>query len=150
MVEMGERDSYTPPPSKTGVGESDAPGVAARLSSERRRRVYEPAPDRIFPAEAAALARRAPVRFVGYVAPPEGREPAETGFDRPCIAGDRAGYRVAHPRPRAQADLENRLRAVANRYRHLRLLRGNRSADRHPAARGAADRDLDDRGAGAA
>ena len=39
---------------------------------------------------------------------------------------------------------------AAHRQRHLWLLRGNRSADRHPPAGGASDRDADDRSAGAA
>ena len=39
---------------------------------------------------------------------------------------------------------------AAHRYRHLWLLRGNRSADRDPSARGASDRDPDDRSAGTA
>src|SRR5260370_36209447 len=100
MVEMGGSDSYTPRPSRMVFGESDASGIAARLSSRRRRRVYEPPTDRVFPAKAVALARRTPCRFDGHLAPPQGRKPVEARFDRPRHAGDRTSHRAAHARSR--------------------------------------------------
>ena len=57
--------------------------------------------------------------------------------------------RAAHARPRAQAAQEGREVDQADRRRQLRLLRGDRRADRHSAAARAADGDAVARSAGA-
>ena len=66
-----------------------------------------------FRQKAVALARRAARRFDGHIAPSAGRKSVEAGSDRSRLARNRAGDRVAHARPRAQADLENRCRPAA-------------------------------------
>src|SRR3954447_23946092 len=144
-------DSYTPRPPLTGtLGRMNAYKVAGQLPPLRTGRVHEPATARVLSAKAVAMARRAPRRFNRHPAAPQGREPPQTRPDRPRLARNRTGDRAAHPRSRTQADLKNRCRAEPYRYWHLRLLRGNRPADRHPPARGASDRDAVDRGPGAA
>ena len=59
-------------------------------------------------------------------------------------------FQLRRPRPRAQAARQDRRGDQAHRRRLLWLLRGNPGADRPAASRGAADRDLEHRGAGAA
>ena len=55
------------------------------------------------------------------------------GSGRPRDAGGGARPGASHPRSRAQAPQEDRPGAHPNRGRQLRLLRGDRRADRHPA-----------------
>src|SRR5215475_15499151 len=94
----------------------------------------------------------------------EGRNPAGVEADAAGFAGrkrqssrsrrsgllrNRSGDRTARPRPPAQADLQDRRRAAANRGQYLRLLRGDRRADLAEAARSPPDRDAVGGGAGA-
>src|SRR5271154_2727891 len=147
-LEAGQRDSYPPPLRLRRFGDADASVASARLSSVRRRGVYEPAAGRIFSTEAIAVAGCSVGRIIRHTAAPEGGEPAEAGSDRPRIAGSRTRDRAAHPRPRTQADLEDRWGAQPDRPRYLRLLRGDRRADRHSPSRSPADRHPQHRGAG--
>ena len=84
-----------------------------------------------------------------HAAASPGREPESPRSRRPRLVGDRPRDRAARARPPAQADRQDRRRDPAHRRRHLRLLRGDRRADRAQAPRGAPDRDAVDRGAGA-
>ena len=59
--------------------------------------------------------------------------------DRASLETDR-GIELQDARPRAQAHLQDRRGADAHRGRQLRLLRGNRRADRPAPARGPAHR----------
>src|SRR5947208_14980628 len=100
-------------------GETDASVTSARLPSVRCRRIYEPAPGRIFSTKAVALASPVAGRVVGYVAAPEGREFAQTRSHGPRFARDRARDRTAHPRARAQTHLQDRSGAPSDRPPHL-------------------------------
>src|SRR5438105_864746 len=93
------------------LGRIDVHVVAARLSSFRRRRFHEPVAGRVLPAKAVALARGTGRRLLGHLAAPQGRKPVEARSDRPRLARDRTRDRAAHPRSRAQADLEDQCRA---------------------------------------
>ena len=81
---------------------------------------------------------------------PSGREPEPSRLRRPRVVGNRPRDRASGSRPPAQADRQDRCSPPAHRRRHLRLLRGDRRADQPEAPRRAADRDLVDRGSGAA
>ncbi|CAA9286726.1 MAG: DksA family protein PA5536 (no Zn-finger), partial [uncultured Craurococcus sp.] len=121
----------------------------ARLPSDGRRRVHESPPAGVFPPEAAALAARPVARGGGHPGEPFRWRHLGGRPDRPGERRDRPRPRAPHPRPGAQAHLQDRPGAGADRERHLRLLRGERGADRPPPPRGAADRHPLDRGAGA-
>ena len=85
---------------------------------------------RIFPPETAALARRPAARGRRHPGQPVRRRHPRSRHHRPRQRGNRPRAGAAHPRPRPQADLQDRPGAGAHRERHLRLLRGNRRADR--------------------
>ena len=102
-----------------------------------------------FRAEARDLAGRHPERGQGHPAAPAGREPEPPGPGRPRLLGNRPGHRASRPRPPAQADLQDRCCTAPDRRRHLRLLRGDRRADRPQAPGGPPDRHAVGRGPGA-
>ena len=69
--------------------------------------------------------------------------------ERPRHAGIGVQPRTAHPRPRAQADPQDRRSAEAHRRRQLRLLPRDRRRDRREAPRSAPGGDAERRSAGA-
>ena len=86
----------------------------------------------------------------GHAVAASGRAAARGGPDRSRVERDRLVDRTAHPRPPAQADLQDRRGAAPDRRGRIWLLRSDRRADLARPARSAADRDDDGRGAGAA
>ena len=68
----------------------------------------------------------------------------------PRLRGNRPRARTAHPRPAAQACLQDRRRPPPHRKQRIRLLRGLGRADQPQAARRPPDRHDDARGAGKA
>ena len=78
-----------------------------------------------------------------------GQHPQHPRHRRPCQRGDRPRAGTAHPGPAAQACRQDRRGAAADRGRRVRLLRGDGRPDLAQAARRAADRDAEPRGAGA-
>ena len=80
---------------------------------------------------------------------PAARKRESPGSRRPCVVRNRPGNRASRSRPAAQADSQDRIGAAAHRGRDIRLLRGDRRADRAEASRRPADRNPVDRGAGA-
>ena len=83
-----------------------------------------------FRAQAARLEGRDPAGGARDAPASAGREPEPPRPRRPRLLRDRPRDRAARPRPPAQADRQDRRRPAAHRRRHLRLLRGDRRADR--------------------
>src|SRR3569833_1180051 len=89
-----------------------------------------------------------PARVEAHPAGSAGGERQPPRPRRPRVVGNRPGHRTACPRPPAQADLQDRRGAPAQRRQHLWLLRGDRRADFAEAARSPSDRDTVGGGAG--
>ena len=102
-----------------------------------------------FRVEAADLARGHPQGSQGDAAAPAGGKPESPRSRRPGVVGNRPRHRAARARSPAQADRQDRRGARPHRRRHLRLLRGDRRADRAAASGSAPDRDAVGRSAGA-
>ena len=79
--------------------------------------------------------------------PEREREPSRSR--RPRLLRDRSRHRAARPRPPAQAHRQDRFRPLADRRRHLRLLRGDGRTDLAEAPRSPAHRHAVARSAGA-
>jgi hypothetical protein len=124
-------------------------GKIEELPAFRKRAVHERPPARLFSRLASGLEGRDPQGIEDHAADAAGRERQSSRSRRPRLIGDRPRHRAARPRPPAQADLQDRCRAAANRGQHLRLLRGDRRADLAEAARSPPDRNAVGRGAGA-
>src|SRR5215469_15814427 len=80
----------------------------ARLSPDRERTLYESDAARIFSPEASALARRAVAGIERDPPAPPGREPVGARHSRSSLPGNRPCAGAPDPRPRAQADQQDR------------------------------------------
>src|SRR5947207_11095587 len=124
-------------------------GKVEELSTLRKRAFHERPPARLFSRQAAGVEGRNPQGIADHAANLAGRERQPSRSRRPRLLGDRPRDRAARPRPPAQADLQDRFGAAANRGQHLRLLRGNWRADLAEAAGSPPHRHAFGRGAGA-
>ena len=100
-----------------------------------------------FRAKLDGLEKRHPARSPRNTRNPAAGKRQPSRSRRPRIVRDRPRHRAPGPRPPAQADRQDRRRAAPDRGRHLRLLRGDRRADRAQTSRRAPDRHAVDRGA---
>ena len=103
---------------------------------------------RVFPAQAVGLERGAGPGVHPDAATSTDRQRAGTRPRGPRLRGVGTLARTADPRPGTQAAGQDRRRPGTASGRQLRLLRGNRRADRPVAPRRTADRDAEHRGSG--
>src|SRR3546814_3716096 len=104
----------------------------------------------VFQTEAPALARSTGAGIDRNAQPSSAGKPQRTRYNRSGDPRNRPLAGTPDPRPGAQADLEDRRGAEADRGRLLRLLRGDGPADRVETARSPSHRHAEHRSAGTA
>src|SRR6476661_6959842 len=128
---------------------NDVDYVAAELSADGPRTLHECDAAGVLPSEAAEMESRAGRGIQPDLAEHAGRKPGAARSRRSRHRGDRSFAGAQDPRSLPQADLQDRVCLEVDRGRHLRILRGDRRADRAEAPRSPSDRHAVGRSAGA-